>query len=58
MIDLKSAEKAEELTLDLLRKGIFVRWLRAFGLPSCIRVSVGLPGENEHFVATLRSIWK
>ncbi len=58
MIDLKSAEKAEELTLDLLRKGIFVRWLRAFGLPNCIRVSVGLPGENEHFVTTLKSIWR
>lgn len=58
MIDLKSAEKAEELTLDLLQKGIFVRWLRAFGLPNCVRVSVGLPEENEHFVETLKSIWR
>ena len=57
MIDLNSSEKAEELTQALLRKGVFVRWLRAFGLPHCIRVSIGLPEENEHFVASLKSIW-
>jgi len=57
MIDLGTSEKAEQLTQALLKKGVFVRWLRAFGLPQCIRVSIGLPEENEHFVAMLRSVW-
>lgn len=58
MIDLQSAEKAESLTADLLRKGVFVRWLRAFGLPSCIRISTGLADENQYFKEVFESILK
>jgi histidinol-phosphate aminotransferase len=57
MIDTQSAEKAEQLTSDLLRKGVFVRWLRAFGLPSCIRISTGRNDENQYFKEMFRRVW-
>jgi histidinol-phosphate aminotransferase len=38
----------------LLRQGVIVRHLASFGLPNCIRVTVGLPEENERFISSLR----
>jgi histidinol-phosphate aminotransferase len=35
----------------LLRRGVIVRPARAFGAPSAIRVTVGLPDENARFLA-------
>jgi len=40
----------------LLREGVIVRPLAGFGLPDHIRVSVGLPAENERFVKALRRL--
>jgi histidinol-phosphate aminotransferase len=40
----------------LLREGIIVRPLDAFGLPDHIRISIGLPEENERLVKTLRKL--
>ena len=37
----------------LEREGVIVRPLAGFGAPSCIRVTVGLPAENEAFLAAL-----
>jgi histidinol-phosphate aminotransferase len=38
---------------DLLRLGVIVRPLAAFGAPTAIRVTVGLPEENEIFAEAL-----
>jgi histidinol-phosphate aminotransferase len=40
----------------LLREGVIVRPMAGFGLPDCIRVTVGLPEENERFVKALRRL--
>ena len=40
----------------LLREGIIVRPLGGFGLPDHIRISIGLPEENERLVKTLRKL--
>jgi histidinol-phosphate aminotransferase len=40
----------------LLRQGVIVRPLAAFGLPDHVRISVGLPEENERLVKTLRRL--
>jgi len=41
----------------LLREGVIVRPMASYGLPEYIRVTVGLPGENERFLDALaRSI--
>jgi histidinol-phosphate aminotransferase len=34
-------------------EGVIVRPLAAFGAPSCIRVTVGLPDENSAFLHVL-----
>ncbi len=37
----------------MLRQGVIVRPLRAFGLPRCVRVTVGTQAENAAAVAAL-----
>jgi histidinol-phosphate aminotransferase len=37
----------------LLRQGVIVRPVANYGLPEWLRVTVGLPGENERFLAAL-----
>jgi histidinol-phosphate aminotransferase len=39
----------------LLRQGVIVRPVANYGLPEHLRVSVGLPSENERFLAALRT---
>ena len=38
----------------LLRAGVIVRPVAGYGLPEWLRVSVGLPAENEAFLTALR----
>jgi len=38
----------------LLREGVIVRPLAGFGLPEHVRISIGLPDENERLVKALR----
>ena len=40
----------------LLREGVIVRPLGGFGMPDHIRITIGLPEENERLVKTLRAI--
>jgi histidinol-phosphate aminotransferase len=40
--------------LGLLRRGVIVRPVANYGLPQWLRVTIGLPEENERFVAALR----
>lgn len=50
MLDLGSEERVERIAQELLAEGIIVRPLKGFGLPHCLRVSVGLEHENEAFL--------
>ncbi|MFO7173170.1 MAG: histidinol-phosphate transaminase [Bacillota bacterium] len=40
----------------LLRRGVIVRPAASFGLPTCIRVTVGTPEQNQRFAAALRAV--
>ena len=40
----------------LQREGVIVRPLAGFGMPDCVRVTIGLPEENERLVKTLARI--
>jgi histidinol-phosphate aminotransferase len=42
----------------LLRQGVIVRSMEAYGLKDYIRINVGLPQENERFVTALRNMLK
>jgi histidinol-phosphate aminotransferase len=48
--------RADRLCEALLRRGVIVRPLRAFGWPEMVRVTVGLADENELFVEMLKAV--
>ena len=50
------AEIGEGMDDRLLREGIIVRPLHGFGMASHVRISIGLPEENERLVKTLRRL--
>jgi len=53
MVPLESVPVASWLTEELLKRGLIVRQLGAFGLPHCIRISTGTDEENHMLVGAL-----
>jgi histidinol-phosphate aminotransferase len=56
MVPLENEEQAQRMSESLLKRGIVVRPLRAFGLPQCIRVSTGTDEENQMFLDTVKEV--
>jgi histidinol-phosphate aminotransferase len=46
--------RAEELYKTLLQEGVIIRSMASYGLRDYVRVTVGLPEENERFIALLK----
>lgn len=57
MIEMPDEETAEFVTSEMLKKGVILRRINAFGLPDCIRITIGIPEEMEHFKTTFREIY-
>ncbi len=57
MIEMPDEETAEYVTLEMLKKGVILRRINAFGLPQCIRITIGLPEEMEHFKTAFKEIY-
>jgi histidinol-phosphate aminotransferase len=51
LVDLGSSERAQAVNQALLRRGVIVRPARAFGAPTSLRITVGLPEENARLLA-------
>jgi histidinol-phosphate aminotransferase len=49
-----SAEAANDVVESLLRNGIIVRPMAAFGVPNGVRISIGSDEENEMLIAAMR----
>jgi len=49
MIIFETEQRAIDYTDMMLRNGVVLRRLPAFGLPHCVRVTIGLPDEMSHF---------
>jgi histidinol-phosphate aminotransferase len=49
---------AAQVNLELLKRGVIVRPVKGDGLPEWLRVSIGLPQENEKFIVALTAIMK
>lgn len=47
MVPLATEQGAAQLTEELLREGVVIRPLTAFGLPNCVRISTGTDEENQ-----------
>jgi histidinol-phosphate aminotransferase len=52
----KPARPGADVFGRLLREGVIVRPLAGFGMPEHVRITVGLPEENERLVKALRRI--
>ncbi len=48
--------RGREVYEALLKKGVIVRPMGSYGLGEYIRLTVGLPGENERFMGSLREV--
>ncbi len=48
--------KGKDVSDGLLRKGVIVRDMTAWGLETFIRITIGLPEENERFIKALKGI--
>jgi histidinol-phosphate aminotransferase len=53
MLALESAEAAAEWTDRLVRRGVIVRHLLHFGLPHCVRITIGDDADNEFLLENL-----
>ncbi len=56
LVPLASADEAKSLFEDLLAQGIIVRHVAAFGLPQCVRISIGTEAEIEECLKCLRQV--
>ncbi|TAK56060.1 MAG: histidinol-phosphate transaminase [Bacteroidetes bacterium] len=56
MAVLDNEEEVNYIFEQLLRRGVVIRPLKAFGLPHCIRITVGLDEENRILVDALSKI--
>ena len=46
---LENESDAIDLTESMMRTGVILRRVQAFGLPNCIRITVGTESEMDHF---------
>ncbi len=56
LVEMNSPEKVSYINDQLLRRGIAIRPLTAFGLPGCFRITIGLEEENHRLVAALKEL--
>lgn len=56
LMDCGSAERAAFLVTRLAEQHIYVRDVVAYGLPQCVRITVGTPEENGTLLAAIRSL--
>ena len=49
---------ANQFLDNMLEKGVILRGLESFGLPHCVRVTVGTMNENKYFIKMLNNIIK
>lgn len=54
LVDFGSAERAAQADQHLQSHGIIVRAVSAYGLPSCLRISVGSEEGNQAAIAALK----
>ncbi len=56
MLELSGGEQAARLSEELLKEGVIIRPLRAFGLPHCVRISTGTDEENRRCASALEKL--
>ncbi len=55
-VPLAGEESVDALYAGLLARGVIIRPLRAFGLPHCVRITIGTSDQNSVLVEALRGV--
>jgi histidinol-phosphate aminotransferase len=50
------SREGREVYQAMLKEGVIIRAMDAYGYPEHIRVNVGLPEENERFLTALKKV--
>ncbi|MEO6939137.1 MAG: histidinol-phosphate transaminase [Candidatus Kapaibacterium sp.] len=53
---MEDEESAHRLVTEMERRGIIIRPLSGFGLPNCVRISIGTPAQNEKAVLAMTEV--
>ena len=56
MVVRETEEDVNLIFQELLKLGVIVRPLKAFGLPHCIRITVGTDEQNNIFIESLKKV--
>ena len=56
MVVHENETEVNHIFRSLLKEGIIVRPLKAFGLPNCIRISIGTDKENQILIERLKKV--
>lgn len=57
MMILKTEQEAINFTQAMLEEGVILRRVNAFGLPNCIRITIGTPEEMDHFEQSFEKVF-
>jgi histidinol-phosphate aminotransferase len=55
-IFVKTAKKADEVFLEMMKAGVIIRPLTSFGFPHAIRISIGTKEQNQKLVSALEAV--
>jgi histidinol-phosphate aminotransferase len=56
MMILDNEDAAIRFTQSMLEEGVILRRINAFGLPSCVRITIGLENEMDHFEKSFKKV--
>lgn len=57
MLILENEEEAIRFTQGMLEKGVILRRINAFGLPNCVRITIGTEKDMDHFEKSFEEVW-
>lgn len=58
MIILEDEKQAKSFTESMMKQGVILRRVNAFGLPNCIRITVGTEQEMAHFRESYLNVYQ
>lgn len=57
MVVFENEAEAINFTQGMLEEGVILRRVNAFGLPNCVRITIGTADEMEHFRSAFENIY-
>ena len=56
MVVMRDENEVNTVYMELLKRGVIIRPLKAFGLPNCIRITIGTQEQNEKMVEKMKEV--